>query len=66
MLRLLEWGQGCHRYRAELRDLDERRVWFVAVDDELPHEAFEASEADANLFDLRRRLVRSVLLADMG
>jgi len=64
MLRLVEWSEEGHRYRGELRTIGERRVWFVAVDDELPREAGEATWADADTSHLRKRLVQA--MKDLG
>jgi hypothetical protein len=66
VLHRLEWSQEGHRYRADVREVEGRRVWFVGVDDELPREAFEQSDSsDENEEDLRRRLVQAVRLTDL-
>jgi hypothetical protein len=60
VLRRLEWSEGGHRYRAELRDVNERRVWFVAIDDELPREVFDSREAEVDEQQLRARIVLTI------
>lgn len=70
MLWLLEFTREGHRYRAELRpDAGSRDpsssmakgVWFVSMDGNPPHPAFEADVRDEDTEQFRRRVVAAAL-----
>jgi hypothetical protein len=61
---LLEFTRDEHRYRAELRSepgasshAHERGFWFVSIDGNPAHPAFEADVRDEDTEEFRRRIV---------